>query len=147
MGKRQGKFRGEIMFNKHLKIFKYTSNRKFKFRWDPFSSPTMRSAENGDSTGCRYGETNALMACWPGCELAELLWGQLQVYVYIVSTRTIPFLSTCSTETSPHVHKYARTRMFVAAIHVARKLDIIGTSINRGILRLGYIHTMEYMQV
>lgn len=56
-----------------------------------------------------------------GVWVAQLLWGQLEFYIYIVFIPTVPFLNTCPTEIPAYVRKDAWLRMLVTAIHVTRK--------------------------
>ena len=65
------------------------------------------------------------------------------IYFYIVFAPIIPFLDIYSTEIPDQIHRGACMRIFIAAMHATRKLDI-QTSFNRGIIKLWYIYTMQY---
>lgn len=128
MDKGQGKFREEIMFNKHVKIIKFTSNHRnsnqmgpLLFTHDQISKKWRRALVAGMGNECCHG---------------RLTW----VWVGTTSSRAIKSLCLYSLHPNDsickylfyrdpaHVHKDACTRMFAATIHVARKRDIIWTS-------------------
>ena len=70
----------------------------------------------------------------------ELNW---KIYIYIGFAPIIPFLDIYSTEIPDQIHRGACMRIFIAAMHATRKLDI-QTSFHRGIIKLWYIYTMQY---
>lgn len=144
MDKGQGKFREEIMFNKHVKIIKFTSNHRnsnqmgpLLFTHDQISEKWRRALVAGMGNECCHG---------------RLTW----VWVGTTSSRAIKSLCLYSLHPNDSICKYlfyrdpcpcSQRRMYknvcchnTCSKKTGHNLDII----SRGIIQLWYVHTMEY---
>lgn len=144
MDKWQGKFREEIMFSKHVKIIKFTSNQKNSNQMGPFSFTRDQFREKW--------RTALVVGMGNECCHGLLIW----VWVGTTSLRAIKSLCLYSLHPNNSICKYLfyRDTCPRSQRHMYKNVCCSNTCskktgqnlniISRAIIQLWHSHTMEY---